>query len=151
MHALVAQPWSITNKDEDQFVTKQWPLGADLENGLKWTLELILVAPPRSLRTHNVKPTCLLYTDGSSEEKREHPHYVGAMLFVPDRNLVLYTHCAVPDDIVSAWIPAKQYIHLVELFAGPVALDTWSNILEDRHVIYFCDNSAALEGLLTFR
>ena len=146
--SLRVKPWSVTNKDEDQFVTKQWPLGPVLENALKWTLELILVAPPRSLSTHKAKPTCLLYTDGSSEAKRENPHYVGAVLFVPDRKLVLYIHCAVPDDIVSAWLPAKQYIHLVELFAGPVALDTWSNLLEDRHVIHFCDNSAALGALV---
>ena len=69
-------------------------------------------------------------------------------MFVPDKDLVLFTHCSLPDDIVSAWIPAKQYIHLVELFARLVALDTWSHLLEDRNVIHFCDNSAALGALV---
>ena len=91
LFSLRVKPWSVTNKDEDRFVIKQWPLGPVLENALKWTLELILVAPPRSLSTHKAKPTCLLYTDGSSEAKRENPHYVGAVLFVPDRKLVLYS------------------------------------------------------------
>ena len=145
-----AQPWShhLVNIEESAFMNNKWPLDEQLRNSLKWTLELILVAPPRSIKTHNEKPTCLLYTDGSSEAKRDQPHYVGAVLFVPDRDLVLYTHCAVPDDIVSAWLPAKQYIHLVELFAGPVALDTWAHILEDRYVIHFCDNSTALGALV---
>ena len=36
----------------------------------------------------------------------------------------------------------------MELFAGPLAFDTWPQILEDREVIHFVDNSAALSALV---
>lgn len=50
----------------------------------------------------------------------------------------------VPDSVVNSWLPAKQQIHPVELFAGPVAMDTWVAQLSSRNMIHFVDNSAAL-------
>ena len=36
----------------------------------------------------------------------------------------------------------------MELFAGPLALDTWLELLADQFVIHFVDNSAALGALV---
>ena len=75
-------------------------------------------------------------------------HAVGAVLFIPGQEKPLYTGCAVPDEVVSRWIPAKQQIHLVELFAGPVALDTFRPYLVNQRIIHFVDNSSALGALV---
>ena len=129
--------------------TGEWRLSKALRGALLWVLELLLVAPPRELPmdSHYDRP-CLLYTDGSSDPNRTPQHYVGAVLFDPRRQHPQYTHCAVPDVVVERWLPAKQHIHLVELFAGPLALDTWLDVLRDRLVIHFVDNSAALGALV---
>eukprot|EP00972_Heterocapsa_arctica_P021723 3195128-Heterocapsa_arctica.AAC.1 len=50
-----------------------------------------------------------------------HDFLVGAVLITPDGKY-LYTSCRVPDAVVRQWIPKKQMIGQIELFAGPLAL-----------------------------
>jgi len=45
-------------------------------------------------------------------------------------------------------LPSKNYIQLVELFAGPVALDTFADEIRDQPVIHFVDNNGALGSLV---
>lgn len=132
---------------------RQYQQSGKLHSGLvfclTWIIEILCTAPARELK---IKPrendTVLLYTDGSSDPKRTPFHYMGAVLWGPRAQKLFYTHCAVPQNIVDSWLPARQHIHLVEHFAGPVALDRWSDMLADREVIHFVDNSAALGALV---
>jgi hypothetical protein len=121
----------------------------ELKAAISWLVELLVTCPPREISLHDAgKPPLLLYTDGSSNPNRDPMHVVGAVLFIPGQEKPLYTACPVPDEVVSQWIPAKQQIHLVELFAGPVALDTFRPYLFDQRVIHFVDNSSALGALV---
>ena len=89
------------------------------------------------------KPPILLYKDGSSDPSRNPQHMVGAVLFVPG-SIPLFTYSDVPVRIVNNWLPSKNHIHLVELFAGPMALDTFAPQLQGQPIIHMVDNSAAL-------
>ena len=62
--------------------------------------------------------------------------------------MTLYTYTPVPESVVQEWLPSGQQVHLVELFAGPLALDTFKSLLSDRYLIHFIDNSAALGALV---
>jgi hypothetical protein len=59
-----------------------------------------------------------------------------------------YTYTAVPETVIQEWLPSGQQVHLVELFAGPLALDTFKKMLSNRYLIHFIDNSAALKALV---
>jgi hypothetical protein len=80
------------------------------------------------------KPPLLLYTKGSANPNSKPMHAVGAVLFIPGQEKPLYTGCAVPDEVVSRWIPSKQQIHLVGLFAGLVALGTFRPYLVNQRI-----------------
>jgi hypothetical protein len=126
-----------------------WKLDPMLRGALVWLIEVLLRAPPRELPLEEpLGDLCLLYTDGSSEEKRTPPHGIGCVLVDLKANTMEYTMAAVPQEVVEAWLPRKNYIGLVELFAGPVALDTWSTKLANRHIIHFVDNNGALGALV---
>jgi len=130
-------------------VNKNWQLNDMLRAALAWLIEILLLAPPREMRLDEaVEKTCLLYTDGSSDPSRTPKHVVGAVLFDPFAQEVRYTYTPVPEHVVNSWVPMKQQIHLTELFAGPLSLDTWQQRLQNRHVIHFVDNSAALAALV---
>ena len=73
---------------------------------------------------------------------------VGALLYDPRTKATLYTYTPVPESVVQEWLPSGQQVHLVELFAGPLALDTFKSLLSDRYLIHFIDNSAALGALV---
>ena len=126
-----------------------WKLDPMLHGALVWLIEVLLRAPDRELQLdESLDDLILLYTDGSSEEKRDPPHGIGCVLVDLRDNTMEYTMAAVPPEVVEAWLPRKNYIGLVELFAGPVALDTWSAKLANRHVIHFVDNNGALVALV---
>eukprot|EP00972_Heterocapsa_arctica_P014830 2185739-Heterocapsa_arctica.AAC.1 len=76
-----------------------------------------------------------------------HDFLVGAVLVTPDGNY-FYTSCRVPDAVVRQWIPKKQMIGQIELFAGPLALATWANMLTDQPLLHFIDNDSALAALV---
>ncbi len=97
-----------------------WKLDPMLRAALVWLIEVLLRAPPRELPLEeSLDDLCLLYTDGSSEEKRNPPHGIGCVLVDLKANTMEYTMAAVPQEVVEAWLPRKNYTGLVERFAGP--------------------------------
>ena len=126
-----------------------WPLTVKLTTSLCWLAEVLATAPPREIRLREEDcDTVLLYTDGSSDPSRTPKHVVGALLYDPRTKATLYTYTPVPESVVQEWLPSGQQVHLVELFAGPLALDTFKSLLSDRYLIHFIDNSAALGALV---
>jgi hypothetical protein len=115
---------------------------------LYWLIHLVATSPPREMRTNLLdEQPALLYTDGSSEPGRSPQHLVGAVLFLPGET-PLYTWADVPAVVAESWLPAKNHIFQVELFACPLALDTFGAYLVNRPVIHFVDNAAALGSLV---
>ena len=97
---------------------------------------------------HEKEPPCLLYTDGSFEPQSDKEAYVGAVLFVPGRESPLFTHCEVPRTVREKWLKRATQIYLVELFAAPLALETFKEWITGRSVIHFVDNNSALGALV---
>jgi len=124
-------------------------VGFELEATLVWMIQVLLFCPDREMSTelHPRRPV-LLYTDGSSDVTRFPPHVVGAVVVLPESQKIFYTSCVVPEEVVADWLPSKQHIYLVELFVGPVALDTFPDLLQGRDVIHFVDNNSALGALV---
>ena len=134
-----------------------------LRASIAWTMAILQQAPPRELPLSNEDPPVfLLYTDGSAEPISKtirvslaeidnpsdyHDFYVGAVLIFPGGKM-LFTHCQVPDEVVKQWLPKKQMIGQVELFAGAVALATWATELAEQAIIHFIDNDSSLAALV---
>jgi len=135
--------------DQGPSLKGSWRLTPELRVALMWLINVISIAPPREMPIEEEgNSTCLLYTDGSSTDNRDPKHVVGAVLYDPIDGALLYTSAPVPQEVVDGWLAGPRVIHLVELFAGPLALDTWASRLRNRHVIHFVDNSAALGALV---
>ena len=73
---------------------------------------------------------------------------VGAVLDDPRLPHLLYTAWVVPPSVVAAWIDKKTQMGQLEIFAGPVASDTWGPLLQDAQVIHFVDNDSATSCLV---
>ena len=130
--------------------SKNYSLTASLKAGLSLMIALLLSSPPRELKIDPPSecPT-ILYTDASDVPGREIGQYiVGAVLFSPRAPKPLWTAWVVPQLIVDTWIEKKTQIGQLELFAGPLALDTWADILEDTQLLHFVDNDSATASLV---
>ncbi len=54
----------------------------------------------------------------------------------------------VPPEVVDTWLAKKTQIGQLEVFADPVALDTWAPLLRDAQVLIFIDNTSAMSSLI---
>ena len=121
-----------------------------LRASLGLMIAFLQVTPPRevNLRPRSKNP-CVLYTDASDVPGRGMGQYcVGAVLFVPHLNKLFYTSWAVPAEVVAQWVPKKTQIGQLEIFACPVALDTWHDLLRDEEILLFIDNTSAMASVI---
>jgi hypothetical protein len=49
--------------------------------------------------------------------------------------------------VVKSWIPKATQIGQLEIFAAPIALDTWKGLFANTRAIFFVDNNSALSSL----
>ena len=105
--------------------------------------------PPRQIPVFGTqRAPVILYTDVSSDSNRTSAQYIGAVLSVPGRAKLLYTHAPVPNNLVQCCLPRKHYSMIVESVAGPVALDTFAVFLSEQPLVHPVDNNAALGTLV---
>lgn len=69
---------------------------SELVTALWWILQLLHSCPPRDMPVSRNRKPILIYTDGSSDPKRDPQHCVGVVLVVPGVEKMLYAHAAVP-------------------------------------------------------
>jgi hypothetical protein len=106
-------------------------------------------APKRELKLYDRERPLILYTDASDVPNRTEGRWVvGAVLIDPDTMTISYTSWIVPETVVNTWLPKQTYMNQLELFACPLALNTWSQVLHDRQVLLFIDNDAAAASLV---
>ena len=122
-------------------------LTQELAQALELMLRFVVESPSRELRICHENPV-LLYTDASDVPGRNPQRVVGAYLFDPLGNFQAYTAWAVPDSVVSRWLQRKSFMGQLELLAAPLAFNTWSNRLQNRSIIHFCDNDSASASLI---
>ena len=143
---------------------RDWHLQPAVADALRWIQSLLQVAPSRQLTTkfRNIKPA-LLYTDGSAERLRDSSRValnevrswgmtdnfmVGSVLWIPSRDIRLFTSATIPKSLVQEWVPKKQQIGQVELFGAVLGLLTFSHLLVDTEIIHFVDNDSATSALI---
>ena len=127
-----------------------WPqttLTPALRRSLRLMLLFLRFAPSREVPLF-CHPPVLLYTDASDVPEREPRWIVGAALFDPADDQLLYSAAPVPVDLVHSWLPRQNYMGQLELLAGPFALSTWPRRLESRSTILFVDNDSAASNLV---
>eukprot|EP00435_Cladocopium_sp_Y103_P009343 s2629_g2.t1 len=109
----------------------------------------VTTAPSRELRLDDQDPPLILYTDASDVPNRKEGRWVvGAVLIEPNTAMISYTSWIVPTPIVDQWLPKQTYMNQLELFACPLALNTWAATLKNRQVLLFIDNDAAAASLV---
>ena len=106
-------------------------------------------APKREMKIDDHAPPIILYTDASDVPNRSEGRWVvGAVLIDPVTSMISYTSWVVPQSVIHTWLPKETYMNQLELFACPLALNTWSTTLSNRQVLLFIDNDAAASALV---
>ena len=143
---------AVTSLRQRQYSQKRDSgLTEDLRISLGLVKAFLHCCPPRQVKlTKSSEHPVLLYTDASDVPGRPGGQYVvGAVLFHPGLpHRAEYTYMVVPTSVVSDWIPKQTQIGQLEVFAAPVALDTWKHILQGREAILLIDNSSAMHSLI---
>ena len=103
--------------------------------------------PERELKLSHTQPVHV-YTDASDVPGRAPQRVVGAVLFDPLDNSLLYTSWAVTDALVATWVPKKSLMGQLEVLAAPFAFSTWTYRLAGRSIILWIDNDAAAASLV---
>jgi hypothetical protein len=107
-------------------------------------------APPRKLPLNLAQlGQSVLYTDASDVPGRAAGRYmIGGVLFSPRLAAPEFFFAAVPEEVVAQWLPKKTQIGQLELFAGPVALDTWAECLHHTCLFHWIDNDSATASII---
>ena len=132
-----------------------------LRASLVWLRDLLGVCPPRTVPLGvSAHPPVLIYTDGAARmgdmwlspgavsDEDLSSLGVGAVMWDPLGRSLEFCRSAIPRAEVSRWLPRKQPIMLVELFAAPMALETWAETVRGRNVLLYVDNNSALSALV---
>ena len=124
---------------------------SNLTPALRTSLQLMLLflqhSPSREVRSHQTPPV-ILYTDASDVPGRSPRFGVGAVLYDPADEALLYSASDVPSSVISRWLPKQSYMGQLELLAAPFALATWQSRLRSRSVLLFIDNDSAAANLV---
>ena len=127
-----------------------WPqtqLTEPLRRSLRLMILFLDLAPSREVPLE-APPPLLLYTDASDVPERSPRWVVGAALWDPTSDELLYSATEVPPSLVTSWLPRQNYMGQLELLAGPCALSTWPDRLRDRPSFLFVDNDSAASNLV---
>eukprot|EP00435_Cladocopium_sp_Y103_P061120 s489_g22.t1 len=131
-----------------QYSSSKWEgLSHTLVASLRLMKFFLLTSPARELSLSSASPV-ILYTDASDVPTRTPQRLLGAVLYDPLSNELLFSNLEVPTSVVSKWLPRKSFMGQLELLAAPFAFDTWRNRLEQREIILFCDNDSAGANLV---
>ena len=130
--------------------SEQTALTKQLKTSLQLMLHLMYAAPSRECLLNDKSAPLLLYTDASDIPDRiEGRCVLGAVLIVPGSSpTIYYTSYTVSSQVVSKWFPRQTYMGQLELLAAPLAICTWSHVLEERHILHFIDNDSAASNLV---
>ena len=129
--------------------TQETKLTPSVTISLRLMQQFLRSCPPRQLIFHHPLPPFILYSDASDVPERVPRYRVGGVL-VDQRVKPSLSHFtwAVPEDVVSRWLPKQAYMGQLELLAGPVSLTTWHSQLSNSKLFHFVDNDAASSCLV---
>ena len=118
-----------------------------LSNAMDLMIKFLESCPPRELHLFHSQPV-ILYTDASEVPGRTPERLLGAVLYDPLDQALLYSCCPVPQTTVDKWLPKKTHMGQLELLAAPFAFATWEHRLQKRPVLLWIDNDSAASSLV---
>ena len=122
--------------------------GSALAQSLAFLIRILQAMRPRVIRLIRQVPPLIIYTDAATSASCPSGLRLGFVLFDPanveDRPLC--DSFDVPLEVVDSWIKRETYITQAELLILPVVMlaDSLSTNLQDRDIIWFVDNQAAM-------
>ena len=122
-------------------------LTPQIVSSLELMKRFLVESPTRELKLHHQKPV-ILYTDASDVPGRTPQRLVGAVLYDPVDEALLFSSWAVTSSLVNTWLTKETYMGQLEILAAPFAFSTWKERLANRSVLLFIDNDAAAASLV---
>jgi hypothetical protein len=123
-------------------------LNEPLEVALKAWLRILDQGQPRPILVKDPRPSdAVIFTDGSFEPEDPAP-IVGGVMFAWWREAPVAFSCEVPHQLLATWLPRKNQIALVELFATVIAVAHFGAELAGRNVMFLVDSEPALDALV---
>ena len=121
-------------------------LSGELRAALAWLREYFSTAPPRQVLCRASAWPVVIFTDGACEASSVS---VGACIFEQGT-------CAealggdVPEELMSKWRADRSWQVIAQAELAPVLLATftWRLRLKGRHVIFWVDQEAAIQGMI---
>ena len=149
-------------RKHSQAPQRRFQVPDDVRFSARLLISLLVSASPRTVQIcRDPRPPVLIYSDGAGHDEEElidaidpagRPagcqYSVGATLYDPLTDTREFIFSWVSPELVAGWSDSIQHISRVELVAVPWALQTWHRKVQDRHIIWFCDNTAATAGLI---
>ena len=126
-------------------------LEPDTSIALQRYREFLLSGKPRSI-TSNLGDTWFVYTDASYEpDENGASAGFGGVLVDPSGAPVRYFSFDLAEPDIKLMNPSgkKTIIYECEFFAVSVAFDVWSNLLQGKQVVFFIDNNAVRDSLIS--
>ena len=92
----------------------------------------------------------VLFTDGYSPEEitDDDKMRIGVVLFMKDRAKPVCFTMPIEKTIAHKWLPRKNQIALVELFAPIAAVETFGHLMQGKKIIFMIDSESALGALV---
>ena len=116
-----------------------------LENALRWWLAFLKTCPKKKLFWQDANTDfadVFVYTDAEKNGK------IGVVLVEPERGYKLFARARVPAALRGTLRRRKTQINLFELSGVLLALNAFSDIFENKRVVFYIDNMAALNMMV---
>ena len=108
-----------------------------------------MAGTPRPIYAVNDEPAdIVIFTDGFYPNAMRNEHgdaRVGGVLFDRCRSRPMVFSMAISEEMMRCWVPRKNQISMVELFAPVLAMEFMSSAMHNKSVIFFVD-SESVEG-----
>ena len=132
-------------------VKKPQDMNDALETALKAWVRILDRGQPRPILAKSPRPSdAVISTDGSFEPE-DPALVVGGVMFAWWRRAPVGFSCTVPNQLLATWLPRRNQIALVELFATVMAIAHFGSELAGRNVMFLVDSEPALDALIKGR
>jgi hypothetical protein len=121
-----------------------------IEASLLGWLRILKYGPPRPILDRVGGPAdAVIFTDGSTAEdgSGDDPRIGGVSLLWWNRSSAAFS-IPVPEDLIKSWLPTKNSITLIEIFAAVAAIEHHGPELVGKRVTMLIDSEAALDALI---
>ena len=123
-------------------------LNEPIEAALKGWLRILRYGQPRPIpKKIGGNADAVIFTDGSTDDDGNHP-VIGGVAFMWWKEAPTAFSVPVAEDLIHSWLPTKNAITLIEIFAAVAAIEHHGPELIGKRVTLLIDSEAALDALI---